>query len=473
MSGLFTIFGWDSATVISILLGVVALGVVVFVHELGHFIIAKLCGIRVEVFSIGFPPKLWGFKRGETEYRISWIFVGGYVKLAGMEFEEGIDPRTVKDGYYASPLRVKTALCAAGPLMNLLSAFLIYSYLFVAGYPVPANMEQTLIGGVLENSPAARAGILPGDRVTAVNGEPVAHWEEVTKSIMYSTAGAVAVRVNRAGETIEKDIVPEKDERLNVKLIGILPVEYIAVDVLDGSPAQKAGMRNGDFIMSAAGGKLYSWEELVELIKANEGKPVELGILRNGTAEKITVIPQLNDELGYPAIGIERLLTVSMETFEANGLVSYLHRNPFSWIAHNMRDMYLTIRGLILRAVSPRGLMSPIGIIHVMSLVMRTGFKQFLFLLAFISVNLAVLNLLPIPVLDGGHIAIAIIEAIKRSPLSVRTLSLVQNIFLVLLMGFMLFLIGNDIVRYWGESIARLFGYAGERPPAQLLREEP
>ena len=142
------ILNLGSGGVVPLLTGIAALGVVVFLHELGHFIVAKLCGIRVEVFSIGFPPKLWGIKRGDTEYRISLVLVGGYVKLSGVEFEEGVDPRSVKDGYYASPIRTRLAVCAFGPAMNILSAFLIYCYLAVAGFPVPANMEDTLVGGV-------------------------------------------------------------------------------------------------------------------------------------------------------------------------------------------------------------------------------------------------------------------------------------------------------------------------------------
>ena len=199
MNGALALFNWSSAHVLPVVMGIVALGVVVFLHELGHFIVAKLRGIRVEAFSIGFPPKIWGFKKGETEYRISLILVGGYVKLAGMEFEDGIDPRSVKDGYHTSSIATRLAVCASGPLMNLLSAFLIYCAIYLQGFPSPVSLASTVIGSVLEHSPAERAGLKPGDRVLQIDGVPVERWEEVTKSIVYSTLPAVDVTFERGG----------------------------------------------------------------------------------------------------------------------------------------------------------------------------------------------------------------------------------------------------------------------------------
>ncbi|HQM53507.1 MAG TPA: RIP metalloprotease RseP, partial [bacterium] len=262
MSGIIAaVGGWIPEHFLSIVLGVLALGIVVFIHELGHFIVAKLCGIRVEIFSIGFPPKIWGFRRGGTEYRLSWILFGGYVKLAGMEFEDGVDPRGVRDGYYASRLLTRIALCACGPAMNILTAFLLFSGLYIAGFPVPANLESTVIGSVAEGSPAERAGLRAGDRVLSVNGNRVGRWEDLNKAIVYATTPAVEIAFVRDALPRIERIVPEKDEKLQLKRIGIYPVELVSVDVLEGTPAAAAGMRDGDFIVSADGAAVRSWEQ--------------------------------------------------------------------------------------------------------------------------------------------------------------------------------------------------------------------
>jgi regulator of sigma E protease len=450
---------------LSVFLGIVALGIVVFLHELGHFIVAKLKGMRVEVFSIGFPPKIWGIKKGDTEYRISWILVGGYVKLAGMEFEEGVDPRSVPDGYYASPIGTRLAVCACGPLMNLLSAFVIYCFLSIAGFPVPANMERTVIGTVVENSPAEKAGLKPGDRILGIDGKPVGRWEEVTKAVVFSTRPAVDLEWERGGLLFRERIIPEADEKTKLKRIGIYPPDIVSVEVLKGSVAGAAGMRDGDFISSVDGNTVYSWEQLTKAIRSREGKEVRLGLLRKGRPLTATVVPRKNEELGYAAIGVKLRLDVPMEDLEASGLVAYIYKDPFSWITGNVREMYLTFKGLILRAVSPRGLAGPIGIIQIMSYSMRTGLRQFLYVMAFISVNLAVVNLLPVPVLDGGHILLALIEGIKRGPLSARAMTVIQNVFVAILIALMTLVFANDIMRNWGESIARIIWHEGSATP--------
>ena len=466
MSAFLALFNWSFEHILPVLWGVVALGVVVLLHEFGHFVIAKLRGIRVEVFSIGFPPKIWGFTRGGTEYRISLLFVGGYVKLAGMEFEEGADPRSVRDGFYASRIGTRLAVCVCGPLMNLLSAFVIYSFLYFAGLPVPANMERTVIGSVLENSPAEKAGLMPGDRVLSVNGTRVDRWEEVTKSIVYSTSPAVDIEFERRGGRFVKRIVPESDNKLRLKLIGIMPADFVSVEVLKNSVAEASGMKSGDFIIGANGETICSGEQLVKMIKSHEGKEVRLALLRKGSSVTATVVPRYTTKIGYPAIGIVVSTVVLMSDLEANGLVVYLHRDPFTWIARNVSEMYATLRGLVMGAVSPRGLAGPIGIIQIMSYSMKAGLMQFLYVMAFISVNLAVINMLPIPVLDGGHIVTALVEWVRRKPLSMKTMTVVQNIFMAILVALMVLVLANDVLRNWGESISRIIrGTAvGEKP---------
>ncbi|MCX6357495.1 MAG: RIP metalloprotease RseP [Candidatus Aureabacteria bacterium] len=456
----------------AILLGVLALGIVVLIHELGHFIVAKLRGVRVEVFSIGFPPKIFSIRRGETEYCISWILCGGYVKLAGMEPDEGVDPRAVPDGFYAGGIVTRLAVCLCGPLMNLLSAFIIYLFLYLAGFPVPLNMERTVIGSVREGSPAAEAGLKPGDRVLSIAGRPVERWEEVTKGVVYSPPGPLSVEFERGGERINRLITPVQDGASKLKYIGILPEELVFVETLPGGAAAAAGIRNGDFIMSADGEAVHSWEQLTSLIRSREGKQVRLDLMRRGARQTVLVTPTFNKELGYPAIGVRPRPVVSMADLEANGLVVYIYRDPFTWIGRNVREMYLTFKGLIMRSLSPRGLAGPIGIVQIMSYSAQAGVRQFLFVLAFISVNLAVLNLLPIPVLDGGHILIALIEGARGRPLGMRAMTMVQNIFMAIFIALMVLVMANDVMRSWGEQITRVIGWRpGQRPEPAPLKQ--
>lgn len=303
----------------------------------------------------------------------------------------------------------------------------------------------------------------PGDRVLAVNGRAVERWEEVNKSIVYSTTPAVEIAFSREGARRVERIVPERDEKLRMKRIGIYPRELISVDILNGSPAAAGGMRDGDFIVSAQGGSVFSFEHLSSVVRANGGREVRLGLLRKGEAASVTVVPRDYPELKGPGIGVRLRTAVGMDELEANGLVVYLYRDPFTWMARNIQEMYFTLKGLVLRAVSPRGLAGAIGIVQIMSYFMRAGLRQFIYIMAVISVNLGVLNLLPVPVLDGGHIMIALIEGARRKPISARVMTAVQNVFVALLLSFMILVSANDVVRIWGESIARLIW---KTPPA-------
>jgi regulator of sigma E protease len=278
----------------------------------------------------------------------------------------------------------------------------------------------------------------------------------VTKAIVYSTSPQVAIAFERGGSRLEERIVPDRDEKLRLRRIGIYPPEIVSVEAVPGSAADEAGVRSGDIVTGVEGKPLFSWEELVSLVAARDGLPVPLTLLRRGERVETSVTPRMSAELKRPAIGVRIRETISMEELEANGLVVYLHRDPFSSIGRNVREMYLTLKGLLLRAVSPRGLAGPLGIIQVMSSSARVGLRQFLYVIAFISVNLAVLNLLPVPVLDGGHILISAIEGVKRGPLSTRAMTTLQNIFVAIFITLMVLVFANDVMRTWGEGIYRL-----------------
>ena len=300
-------------------------------------------------------------------------------------------------------------------------------------------------------------------------------WEEVNKSIVYATTGGRDRLLQGRARRVER-IVPDADEAA-LEEDQDPSGDLLSFSVMKDSPAAEGGMRDGDFIVSAGGERIYSFDRLLQVIRAHDGQALRLGLLRAGKPAAATGVPRELPAGNFPAapgaagpkgpaIGVALRTSVGMDELEANGLVVYIYRDPFTWMARNLQEMYLTLRGLLMRAISPRGLAGAIGIVQIMSYFMRAGFRQFAYIMAVISVNLGVLNLLPIPVLDGGHIAVALVEGVRRRPLSATVMAALQNVFVALLIAFMLLVSANDVVRIWGEKIAWLM----EKPPAAEKR---
>ncbi|MBI2567462.1 MAG: RIP metalloprotease RseP [Candidatus Schekmanbacteria bacterium] len=431
---------------LTVLSMVVMIGVLVLVHELGHFLVAKVANVRVERFSIGFPPKIAGFRRGETEYVIGATPFGGYVKLAGEEPDGGTgDPRELS----SKSVAWRFAIFGAGPAANLLIIAPLFALSLYLGIRVPKYLsDPPVVGWVLPESPAARAEVRMGDRIVAVNGAGITTWKDleegilqadgsVTVDVMRTPAAATAPGLEAAPLRVS---VPPDEEKVAFRNRGILPEAAPLIgNVRSGWPADKAGMRSGDRVVAVDGSPIESWYALADAIEKSNGRQLRVDIARKDERLALAVTPDVVG--GKSAIGIELDRETVLKRVDA---VTALRLAPqYAWEAS-----VATVRGLALLVageVSLRELSGPIRIGDESRKAAQRGPGDFLGLMAIISLNLGILNLLPIPVLDGGHILFLVAELVRRRPLELRYRQLATQVGLVLLLGLMVFVCYNDI----------------------------
>lgn len=424
------------------------LGVLVFVHELGHFMMARWHGVRVLVFSLGFGPKLFTIRRGDTEYAISAIPLGGYVKMAGENPEE---PRTGRSDEFLSKTKwQRFQILFMGPMMNLLLAVLLLAIVLMQGAQVPAYTDEpAVVGKVEEGSPADRAGVLPGDVIVAVNGESVSTWENFFLTIGTKANRDVVLTVLREGREQRLTVRPEPEGRFEVGEIGVLPdVHPHIARVVPGGPAEQAGLRAGDVILALGGERVVFSQEVVEAVSGSAGTPLEVRVRRGDEVLTYQVTPQREGEVGR--IGIE--LANETTTFQPGPLEAValsVQRNiEFSAL------ILKTLWGLIVGETSPRQLMGPVGIAQLSGESAQAGWVSLFALMATISLNLGLLNLMPIPVLDGGHILIMLLEVVARRDFSVQVKEKMFLAGFVFLMALMVTVIYNDLTRIaWIERL--------------------
>lgn len=425
---------------------VLVLGVLVFIHEFGHFIVAKRLGVRVDKFSLGFGPKLWGFRKKETEYLISMLPLGGYVKLAGENPEDahGNDPREFSS---RSPVdRAKIVL--AGPIMNLVLGFMLFPVVFLIGTEIPKYFKDPpVIGWVEKGSAASRAGFLPGDKVLEVDGTPVENWERLKNLIVINPTRPITVSVSRNGTLMRKDLTPSADETSGAGDAGFYPpIAPVVGGVIPDSPAAQAGLKTGDLLLALNEVPLIHWFQLPELIQQNGEKPVRVLVQRGAERLSFSLQPRMEKSNGTerPLIGIGM---PSMEVvIEKYGLVESLKRGTLK--ALEMTGMtFIALKRLVVGELPVKTLGGPIMIAQITGEAAKAGGSKLLFLMAFLSLNLAILNLLPIPVLDGGHVLFLGIEWLRGKPMGVRKMEIAQQVGLALLVILMAVATYNDLVR--------------------------
>ena len=421
----------------------VLLGVMIIIHELGHYWAAVLCDVKVDVFSVGFGPRLFGFRRGETDFRFSAILFGGYVKMTGEQPGEGPsdDPRAFSN----KPRWQRLIIVFAGPFMNVILAVALLTGLYMVRYYKPSDSYmQAVIGYVDENSPAAQAGVQKGDRVIEIDGRKNPSWDDLKEAESFNANRAISVTVERGGGTITTSLTPGLDEDIGVGFAGWREDNDVEIgSVRVDSPADKAGIQQGDVIVSANGSPIRSSYGLPKLVEQNKGKPIELVYERDGKRETVTVTPHQENIDGKQrwlmgvTIAPKRELT-SLGFADALGLS----------VETNAR--YATVilrffRGLVERRMSPKSLEGPIGIARMSRNAARQGVFEFCLLMAMVSLNLAVVNLLPIPVLDGGMILLLLLEMTVRRDLSLQVKEMMFRVGFVFLLAVMAFVIYNDI----------------------------
>jgi regulator of sigma E protease len=443
----------------TILAAIVVLGILIFVHELGHFLVAKRSGVGVLKFSLGFGPKLVGVKRGETEYLISALPLGGYVKMIGEDpgdqSPEATDPQR---SFSRKSVGSRARIILAGPLANLVLPVLIFWGVFIfVGQPY----LLPIVGTPAPGSPAAQAGLLPGDRLTAVDGVRIERWDEVEAALQASAGRALTLTVTRDGRTfdvrVEPRVIKTRDifgQEIEVWDLGLGPLVSTRIgQVIPGHVAQQAGLRSGDRIVSLNGSPVSEWEQLAKAIYANPGKRVRLTVERDGQRFDLEVTPRPTRERG--TAGEEEIGKIGI----GSALESQYRRlNPvvalFAGVRETARLSVLTVNGfvkLIEGKISPKTIGGPILITQMAGEVVQRGTVQLLSFTALLSINLAILNLLPIPVLDGGHLLFSLIEWLRGKPVSLRRREIAQQAGIVLLVGLMIFAFYNDIFRLLGR----------------------
>ena len=426
------------------------LGVLVFVHELGHFVVARLHGVRCLTFSIGFGPRVLQTKRGDTVYCISAIPLGGYVKMAGQNPDKQREGKA--DEFLSKTKWQRFQILIAGPAMNVILAVVITTVVLYQGAEVPVfETRPPVVGSVAEDSPAAAAGIRPGDRILTVAGREVDTWEELVNAVVPRADQEIDIVLRRDGGVRTVQVTPAARSAYNLGDLGVGPdvsPQVVSMSSTSSSAAQEAGMLVGD-VIEAVEGREVTIESLIETIKASPDSPLTLRIRRDGARQDIVVTPQLVGGVGL--IGVE-LSSVELRIVEPGPFEAFTMSLEQNYEGSGL--IFRTIWGLLTRDTPVNQLVGPVGIAQLSGDAAQVGWVTLLGLMSMISLNLGILNLLPIPILDGGHIFILAMEGISHRDFSVRLKERMVFVGFALLMTLMVTVIYNDLARIaWIERL--------------------
>ena len=418
------------------------LGVLIFVHELGHFLMARRIGVRVLTFSLGFGPKLVTISRGGTEYCLSAIPLGGYVKMAG---ENPDDPRTgAADEFMSKGKWQRFQVLVMGPVMNLLLAVIVMAVVLYQGAPRPVfERHVVVIGAFAERSVAAKAGLKLGDRIVTVDGVPVENWDQYSTAIVPKAKREVALGFVRDGRPGQVTVVPAGQGKYELGDLGIQPIVHPEVVALGkGQPAEEAGLKAGDVIMGVDGKPDVSYEQLLVAIKSHADQPLRLTIKRGERQQDITVTPRQVGDKAMIGAQFNFFETYTVEPGPIEAVKLSVEQN-WEWT----KQIGQTLGGLFTRRTSVKQLMGPVAIADLSGSAAKAGWIPLFTLMAMISLNLGLLNLMPIPVLDGGHITILALEGLARRDFSMKVKETMLGAGFVLLLMLMVTVIFNDLMR--------------------------
>ena len=480
----------------SIGVAAIVLGIIIVIHELGHFLVAKFFKIKVETFSVGFGPRLIGFRKGETDYRISAFPLGGYVKMAGETPMDTITGEAYE--FLSKPKWQRFLVAAAGPAMNMILAVGLIMGLYVYGTDVPEFLiGQAVINVVEPGSPADKAGIKPGDQIVSLDGKQKPDWQDVQNTVVTSPGRALPILVERSGKRLNLTVTPERKGREEAGDIGMFPViRTIVQDVQPNSPASAAGVQPGDEIVRVNGVDLRTSGRLLQqTIQQTAAKTFPITVLRGGNATQAAptkeppkggflssvwngllrlmgrdttkvdaTSPALRDSPPAPpaAQAKEIELQVTPELREGRRMIGIGIQYPSVHIKLGVVDafkksvesnienaalIFQVIGRLLRREASLKQLDGPVGIVAVSGQAYQAGFATLLTFMALISLNLGVLNILPIPILDGGVILLLVIEALLGRDLSLRMKERIVQASFVFLLMLTVIVLYNDVVK--------------------------
>lgn len=425
--------------IISIIAVVVSLSFLIFIHELGHFIAARRVNVHVIEFSIGFPPKVVSRVIGKTEYLISLIPIGGYVRLKGQGIEDE-DP-TDPENYASKTVSQRLLILVSGPLMNLLVTLVLMPVVFYLGYEVPVYMVQPPeIGRVIEESTADRLDFRKGDRVAAINDRRVDTWKDVQTELGQSHDSIITITLERGGKTLHRKFSSENLNRQEG--IGWIPKTPPVVGaVAEDSPAEQAGLVIGDRILQINETAVDDWSEISPAIQSDKGSEVVLQVERDGNRQQLAIKPEWNESQQNWIIGINSQTARISESLSDAVILGF--KRTYTLTVRTFEFLYRLIAG----KEDSDSVGGPIMIARLMGEAAQTSLSSLLTLVAFISLQFSIFNLLPIPALDGGHILFLLIEKIRGRSLSKNARMSIQRIGFSLLIFLILFISIQDSLR--------------------------
>jgi regulator of sigma E protease len=418
----------------------------ILIHELGHYVAARLVGVKVETFSFGFGPRLFGFKRGETDFRVSAVPFGGYVRMLGEQ--PGDEPSTDPRSFQAKARWQRALVVIAGPLMNIVLAVVLITGLYMHGFPKEVASGDPVISSVEPGSPAAKAGIQPGDKIVALNGRQHPTWQDVLTQEALNANHPLSVVVDRNGQNVNFKVSPRMDPKLGVGVAGWAGDVQVG-EVTKGMPAQAAGLLPGDLLIRINNQPVASAATVQQAVMRSGGRPIQVLLMRDGHIQTLSVtpVPTTNSKMPW-RIGIGFRMPVEMVKL---GL-GPAFKESVRLNVQNATLIFQVLGSIVERRVSPKTLAGPIGIAQMSSEAAHEGAASFFGWMALVSLNLAIFNLLPIPILDGGTLLMLVVEMLIQREMSMQVKETIFKLGFVFLMMIVVFVIYNDISRILTNS---------------------
>ena len=452
-----------------VVLMLVLFGVSVFVHELGHFLAAKAFGMEATVFSIGMGKAIWSRTIGRTRWQIGWLPLGGYVALPQLDPNSFLEGSAYQDR--DEPLEdvapwKKVVVAVAGAAGNMVFALLLGVVVWIGGRPASMDELNGVVGAVAKESAAEEAGILVGDVIESVNGKPVANWVEIVTEVALSSGEPATLGLARGDERFEAKLPLEQSSWGTWMLPGVAGMDMCHVaSVIGGSSAEAAGLAPGDQIVAYGGQKVFSRAHLSSLVEANGTAQAEIEVLRSGETVRATVAAAYDEDSNRHLIGV---------VFNTVGDLDYAvrsHPTPWKQIGSHVTSIVQFLRALVTpkTAGSAAGAVGgPVSIFVMLYLMVKASFMLALWFTGFLNVNLAIINLLPLPVLDGGHVVLNLWAWVTRRPVSARVVNVLANVFALLLIALFIFLSFRDCRRQLWPMVKGAWTSA----PAEVVDED-
>ncbi len=449
----------------NILSFIIVLGVLIFFHEFGHFLVARLFGVGVEKFSLGFGPRLIGKKIGITDYRISAIPLGGYVKMVGEEPDAKISPEEVPLSFTHKHVAKRMLIVAAGPVFNIFLAILIFFVFFaITGIEdIKPYIRQVQPGSI-----AQKAGLQVNDLIVSVDGTKVDAWYDIDEALTESNGKALTLGIERDGALFEIEVKPKLKQGMDllgdsisyydIGISAFPELKAIVGDVSSGFPAEEAGLKKGDQIVSINGLPIENWHQMQTIISSSGGAELTISVKRDEDIFNVNLTPQQVDTKNHLGKVEKRyLIGISTQPLDIpEGDLVSKRLNPIKAFVKSLERTYsvcvLMVRSVVKMidgSIPKENLGGPIMIAKMAGDQAKQGFDKLVQFIAFISINLAIINLLPIPVLDGGHLLFFSIEAIIRRPVSIKIREVSQQVGLFVLIMLMILVFYNDITRFF------------------------